>query len=278
MTAVRLVPVLTSAGERTDALAVEEPLEVRVTHHPNRRRFVLAVTLRTPGHDAELAAGLALADGLIQSADDLAAIHQDGPNAVRLELTSGVVVDPARHARSGYTSAACGVCGKTSIEAALRSCDPLPADELRISSDVLLRLPQTLRTAQPGFTECGGLHAAGLFTATGELLAAREDVGRHNAVDKLIGAALLRGELPLAGRLLCVSGRAGFELVQKAVVAGSPVLAAVGAASSLAVELAERAGLTLVGFVRDDRFTIYTGAGRLSLMHAEHSSPLTSRQ
>ncbi len=262
---VRPVPVqvIGGGGPATDAVAVEEPLEVRISHGPDRRRFVLAVTLRTPGHDAELAAGLALTDGLIESAADLRGVHQDGPNELRLELAPDVPVDEVRHARSGYTSAACGVCGKTHLDAVLRRLDPLPPDALCVPAAVLLGLPETLRTAQPGFTACGGLHAAGLFTPAGELLAAFEDVGRHNAVDKLIGAALLRGE-PTAGRLLCVSGRAGFELVQKAAVAGVPVFAAVGAASSLAVELAGRVGMTLAGFVRGGRATVYTGAGRLS--------------
>jgi FdhD protein len=154
------------------------------------------------------------------------------------------------------------VCGKTHLDAVLRRLDPLPADDLRIPAAVLLSLPGALRAAQPGFAACGGLHAAGLFTPSGELLAAFEDVGRHNAVDKLIGWALLRGE-PTAGRLLGVSGRAGFELVQKAAVAGVPVFAAVGAASSLAVELAGRVGMTLAGFVRDGRATVYTGGQRI---------------
>ena len=260
----RPVPVRVVGGDGTsDPVAVEEPLEVRVTHGPERRRFVLAVTLRTPGHDPELAAGLALADGLIGSAADLRAVHADGPNAVRLELRPEVEVEPERHARSGYTSAACGVCGKTHLDAVLRRLDPLPADGLVIPAAVLLALPEALRAAQPGFAACGGLHAAGLFDPTGNLLAAFEDVGRHNAVDKLVGSAALRGE-PTAGRLLCVSGRAGFELVQKAAVAGVPVMAAVGAPSSLAVELAGRVGMTLAGFVRGGRATLYSGAERVT--------------
>jgi FdhD protein len=261
MSAVRPVAVTrvaATAVESIDAVAVEEPLEVRVTHGGGRR-FVLAVTLRTPGHDAELAAGLALSDGLLSCPADLLKIHQDGPHAVRLELASEV--DETRFTRSGPMSAACGLCGKTRLDAVVRELDRLPPTDPP-SAAVIHSLPGALRAAQPGFAECGGLHAAGLFTATGDLIAVREDVGRHNAVDKLVGAAALRAEVPLTGRLICASGRAGFELAQKAAAAGAAALVAVGAASSLAVELASRTGLTLVGFARDGRFTVYAGRVR----------------
>jgi FdhD protein len=251
-----------------DQLAIEEPLEIRV----NGR--AVAVTMRTPGDDIDLAAGFLATEGLAGSAADIAGIricHQqgDGPsgpgNVAEVTLADGVVIDDERLRRNFLTTSACGVCGKASIDAVrVRARFDVAADPTAVSASMLAGLPGALRGAQRVFASTGGLHAAGVFTADGTLLALREDVGRHNAVDKVAGWALREGRLPLAGCVLLVSGRASFELVQKAFLAGIPVLAAVSAPSSLAAEFAEEVGMTLVGFLRGRTMNVYTGAARLA--------------
>lgn len=232
-------------------MAVEEPLEIRVGGAP------LAVTMRTPGEDEELALGFLYGEGLLDSprragpSEDLAA------NVVEVE--GPLLKDPG--ARRFYTTSSCGVCGKGAIEEVVVQCAPLP-DGPVLPRDLLADLPERLR--QPGFELTGGLHATGLFDAKGRLLVVREDVGRHNAMDKVVGRALLDGRLPLHGHVLCVSGRQSFELVQKAAVAGAPVLVGVGAPSSLAIRLAQDRGMTLCGFARGGRVNVYTGAERVA--------------
>lgn len=238
-------------GETQDVVAVEEPLEIRINGVP------VAVTMRTPGHDEELALGFALSEGLrperARVPDDLAA------NTVELDAPG---FDPARLARSFYTSSSCGVCGKGALEAVAVEA-PRIGSGLTISAKVVAALPDQLRAAQPAFEATGGIHATGLFDEHGTLLCLREDVGRHNALDKVIGWAFRAGLLPLDRSILCVSGRLSFELVQKAAVAGCPLLVAVGAPSSLAIELARDRGVTLCGFVRGGRLNLYSEPWRL---------------
>ncbi|HZS24557.1 MAG TPA: formate dehydrogenase accessory sulfurtransferase FdhD [Gaiellaceae bacterium] len=249
--AVEVVRLPGGRGER-DRVAVEEPLEIRIGGRP------VAVTMRTPGHDEELALGFCLGEGLAPEGarlpDDLAA------NTVEVDAPG---YDPARVQRSFYTSSSCGVCGKGALEAVSVEA-PRVESRLRLPLATIVALPDRLRAAQPGFEVTGGLHATGLFTAGGELVCLREDVGRHNALDKVIGRALVDGLLPLAEHVLCVSGRLSFELVQKAAVAGCPVLVAVGAPSSLAVSLAADRGITLCGFVRGGTANVYTEAWRIA--------------
>ena len=259
-----------------DALAVEEPLEIRVGFWREGRRETrpISITMRTPGHDLELAVGFLFTEGLITGREDIFSVQHCGlpvsgaaeTNTVRVDLRPNVAIDLTRLERHFYTTSSCGVCGKTSIEA-LQAGRPLTPmeDALQVTEEVILRLPPTLRAAQSVFDATGGLHAAALFDTNGNLLALREDVGRHNALDKLIGASVGAGETPLRDRLLLVSGRASFELVQKALMANIPVLAAVGAPSSLAVELANQFGMTLAGFVRERRFNIYCGPQRIAV-------------
>ena len=234
-----------------DSVAVEEPLEIRIGGRP------VAVTMRTPGHDEELALGFCLSEGLEPRAaalpDDLAA------NAVEVDAPG---FDPGRLQRSFYTSSSCGVCGKGALEAVAVDA-PRVEGPLHVDAALLTDLPDRLRAAQPAFASTGGLHATGLFDPAGQLLCVREDVGRHNAMDKVLGWAFGRGLLPLERSVLCVSGRLSFELVQKAAVAGCPVLVAVGAPSSLAVELAHDRGITLCGFVRDGGHNVYSEPWRL---------------
>ncbi len=240
-------------GEDTDIVAVEEPLEIRIGGRP------VAVTMRTPGHDEELALGFALSEGLrpesARLADDLAA------NTIELVAPG---FDPDRLARSFYTSSSCGVCGKGALEAVAVEA-PRVESALRVPAALLAGLPDRLRRGQAAFEATGGLHATGLFDAAGELLCLREDVGRHNAMDKVVGWAFGEGLLPLEQHVLCVSGRLSFELVQKASVAGCPILVAVGAPSSLAVELGRDRGVTLCGFVRAGRLNVYTEPWRLEI-------------
>jgi FdhD protein len=239
-------------GEERDLVAVEEPLEIRIAGDP------VAVTMRTPGHDEELALGFAVGEGLepvdARLPDDLAA------NTVELEVRA---FDPDRLRRHFYTSSSCGVCGKGALEAVAVGAPPVESG-LRVDAALLGSLPDRLREAQPTFALTGGLHATGLFSEHGELLWVREDVGRHNAMDKVVGRAFRDGRLPLARELLCVSGRLSFELVQKAALAGCPVLVAVGAPSSLAVELAQAQGITLCGFVRSGRVGVYSHPERVA--------------
>lgn len=232
-----------------DEVAVEEPLEVRVDG------AALAVTMRTPGHDEELAAGFLHGEGLL----DRAPRFHPTLDANAVDVAGPLVREPA--ARSFYTTSSCGVCGKGALEEVSVHAPPLP-DGPRVPRDLLAALPDRLE--QPEFARTGGLHATGLFDAGGELLCAREDVGRHNAMDKVVGRALLDGAVPLHGRLLCVSGRLSFELVQKAAVAGAPVLVGVGAPTSLAIALAADRGLTLCGFARGGRLNVYADAGRVT--------------
>jgi FdhD protein len=255
---------------RTDLIAGEEPLGIRVGG------AALTMTMRTPGDDLELAAGFLVSEAVIRSPADIAEIklcdgtacghggHDGLGNIADVTLAAGVTVAPGAR-RNFLTTSACGVCGKTSIhDICTTPRAALAGDPARFAPATLATLPARLRDAQRVFSRTGGLHAAGLFTADGDLIAIREDVGRHNAVDKVVGWALLDGRLPLTGCALLVSGRASFELVQKAVLAGIPLLAAVSAPSSLAVDLAEEAGLTLVGFLRGPSMNVYTGAHRLS--------------
>ncbi|MFI9385807.1 formate dehydrogenase accessory sulfurtransferase FdhD [Kutzneria sp. NPDC052558] len=254
---------------RPDTLAAEEPLEIRVGGQP------LSVTMRTPGHDFDLAAGFLVSEGVVGRAGEVSAIRYcagatvDGGNTYNVldvSLAQGVAPPDPSVERNFYTTSSCGLCGKASLEA-VRSTSRWTVDEddLRVGIDAITTMPDTLRTAQSVFDRTGGLHAAGLFTRDGRLLCLREDVGRHNAVDKVIGWALRDDRLPLAGTVLMVSGRASFELAQKAVMAGIPVLAAVSAPSSLAVELAAETGLTLIGFLRGASMNVYAGAERLGL-------------
>lgn len=256
-------------ASRPDTVTVEEPLEIRVAG------VSLAVTMRTPGDDFDLAMGFLLSEGLIGAAEDVQTLMhcldqgEDGLptyNVVDVTLAPGVSPPDASAARASYITSSCGICGKASIDAIkTASRYAVSQDRAPVDPRVLATLPATLRAQQKVFDRTGGLHAAGLFTAEGQLLVAREDVGRHNAVDKVIGWAAREHRLPLTGHVLCVSGRASFELTQKALMAGIPMLAAVSAPSSLAVELATEVGMTLVGFVRDPKLTIYSGAERLGI-------------
>ena len=267
------VPVTGVAEHRADLLAVEEPLEIRVDGEP------LTVTMRTPGDDIDLAAGFLFTEGLLGSLDEVHEIRMCDANVAAVTVKPGRVLryqqaDSANSAggaggpggaRNFLMTSACGVCGKDSIEAIrVRSAFDVAADPVRVSPAVLAALPDRLAGAQRVFSRTGGLHAAGLFTPDGTLLALREDVGRHNAVDKVAGWALRSGLLPLAGHILLVSGRASFELAQKAIMIGVPVLAAVSAPSSLAASLAEDSGLTLIGFLRGATMNVYAGAHRVS--------------
>jgi FdhD protein len=249
-----------------DYLAAEEPLEIRVG------RLSLGVTMRTPGNDRELVAGLLLTQGVIARRDQIAEIRiaqRATPaarrNCIEVELAPGTRLRPRSLTRSGYASSACGVCGRSFIDAVRTQGVQLPNGSVRFVPDILHAMPETLRAAQTVFSRTGGLHAAALFDSWGNLLSLHEDVGRHNAVDKVIGWALLEGRFPLAGIALLVSGRGGFEIVQKALAARVPLVASVSAPSSLAVQLAREMRLTLVGFLRGKRFVVYSGEERLSL-------------
>lgn len=274
-TKVTVVDVSTDgAGSRTraDAVTVEEPLELRVNGSP------LTVTMRTPGSDIELVHGFLLSEGVIRDPSDVtlarycegavvsgeSGFDENTYNVIDVTLAPGVAPPTAEMARSFFTSSSCGVCGKASIELLRgRTSWPVHDDETQWPAELIAALPDKLRTEQRSFDKTGGLHAAGLYGATGELLAVREDVGRHNAVDKVIGWALLSGRLPAAGCVLMVSGRASFELTQKALMAGIPCLSAVSAPSSLAIETAADAGMTLVGFVRGTRLNVYSRPDRV---------------
>ncbi|MFE9022497.1 formate dehydrogenase accessory sulfurtransferase FdhD [Streptomyces sp. NPDC007808] len=267
-----------AVSTRPDTLVAEEPLEIRLNGKP------LAITMRTPGDDFALAAGFLVSEGVLGAAEELqnivycAGATADGSNTynvVDVKTAPGVVVADITLERNVYTTSSCGLCGKASLDA-VRTTARWPVDDthggdrppLRLDPDLLASLPDRLRAAQRVFDRTGGLHAAALFTEDGELVDVREDVGRHNAVDKLVGRALQQGDLPLSRTVLLVSGRASFELAQKAVMAGIPVLAAVSAPSSLAVDLAAETGLTLVGFLRGSSMNVYAGEHRLALRTA----------
>ncbi len=269
----RRLSVKTFAGEtskrRTDVVAVEEPLEIRVV--TGSKHHSIAVTMRTPGEDFELSAGFLFSEGVIHSREEIERISycvRDGTgrktteqqfNIVNVHLARGVAFDTEKFSRNVYTTSSCGICGKTSLEQVRAA---LPAQRTTFtfqpSAEFLYSLPNRLREHQTVFASTGGLHAAALFDRNGKLMLACEDVGRHNAMDKLVGTLLLKHKLPLENCIVLVSGRASFELVQKAVMAGIPALAAIGAPSSLAIDLAKEFGVTLVGFLRDKRFNLYT--------------------
>ena len=262
------------AGTLDDVVATEEPLEVRLGYAlPDGRRAEqsISVTMRTPGNDGELAVGFLYTEGIVGKKADIDSVGPCGPpapngliNVVRVELATDVEVDLNRLERHFYTSSSCGVCGKSSLDAvAVQGHYDLHRTEFQVSGDLLGTLPDALREQQTVFERTGGLHASGLFDVGGNIVAVREDVGRHNALDKLIGQALLADGLPLSDFGLIVSGRASFELMQKAMMAGIPLFAAVGAPSSLAVELAEEFGMTLIGFLKKDKLNIYTRPDRV---------------
>ncbi len=264
---VRLTVGRPDAVTRADSLAVEEPLELRVGGR------TVTVTMRTPGHDMELAAGFLLAEGVIRTGEHVrtmrycAGTDEQGRqtyNLLDIVLADGVAPPDPSVERNFLTTSSCGLCGAAGIDAVRRrSAFDVAVDPLHVTAALIAELPETLRTAQAAFSRTGGLHAAGLFDADGRLLCAREDIGRHNAVDKVLGWALQNGEIPARERILMVSGRASFELTQKALMAGVPMLAAVSAPSSLAAELAAEAGMTLVGFVRGERMNVYSRADRV---------------
>jgi FdhD protein len=257
-----------------DSIAIEEPLEIRVVYGATgqRRSKNLSITMRTPGNDPELAAGFLLSEGIIQSPSELIGFESDGPisdgadvgNTIFVELSESTEFDPGKFQRHFYATSSCGVCGKASLET-LRNQHVKPIlESVKVERELIFQLPEILRKQQSVFDVTGGLHASGLFDFEGNLLSVREDVGRHNAVDKLIGSQILAqsgqsGMLALSGHLLVVSGRASFELMQKALVARIPVLVAVGAPSSLAVELAREFKMVLIGFTSGERFNVYAG-------------------
>jgi len=272
-TRARVTVVRGSSVEvREDRLAGEEPMVIRACG-PGQEPIDIAVTMRTPGHEADLAAGFLRTEGLVDDPRDIVAIEVGDP-ATKSNPDDEVIVRLARPfdsalvaERNFVATASCGICGKASLDSVQVRCDPIP-DGPVIAGETLLSLPDRLREAQRAFSATGGIHAAGLFAMDGTLLNMREDVGRHNALDKVLGAAFLAGELPLHDRILLVSGRAGFELVQKAAVAGIPIMAAVSAPSDLAVEAAERLGVTLVGFLRGDGYNIYARPDRIAVGRA----------
>jgi FdhD protein len=266
---------------REDLVAVELPLEITLAAHAEPPKPI-AVTMRTPGHDRELAAGFLFTEGIVTSPAQIVAIEQpaapDGTpgNRVEVTLSRGTQVDLARLERHFYTTSSCGICGKKAVQAIhLRRPFPLLRQRPPVNAECIGMLPAKLRAAQEVFSTTGGLHASAWFSPAGDLLCLFEDVGRHNALDKLVGGAFLAGKLPLSEAILLVSGRASFELVQKALMAGIPCLAAIGAPSSLAVDLARSAGMTLLGFVRSDRFNCYSGEARLN--HEARHLPLAHR-
>ena len=268
--------------KETDVLAAEEPMEIRVESGPKGRRetTALSVTMRTPGNDFELAAGFLFTEGIVSRARDLARIEyctdagvEQEYNIVSAILQPTVDFRPDRLTRHFYMTSSCGVCGKTAIEAirvAVR--DPIPADQPRLDPAIIAAIPERLREGQELFADTGGLHAAGLFDAAGNRIGIREDIGRHNAVDKIVGQAFLAERVPLSDSILAVSGRGSFEILQKAAVAGIPCVVAVGAPSSLAVDIAEEFGMTLVGFARGGNFNVYTGMSRIGPAVASRAS------
>jgi len=287
-TSVSRVEGISDLHETVDFLAIEEPLEIRLGL-PDGGHKAISITMRTPGDDAELAAGFLFTEGIITSPAQIRQIRHCGlkigkgggtldratalnSNTIRVDLHAGADVDLKRLERHFYTTSSCGVCGKSSIEALATNVKELSPNGLTVSRGLLNQLPELLRRSQGIFDQTGGLHASALFTADGTLDILREDVGRHNALDKVIGAKFLADETPMSDRILLVSGRASFELVQKTLMVGIPIMAAVGAPSSLAVELAREFGMTLAGFVRDGRFNVYCGVERVSAENAAAES------
>ncbi len=274
------------AQSKVDVLVVEEPLEIQLAYGPvdSRRVKSISVTMRTPGHDFELASGFLISEGVIRDSVDIVRIgyvagrsaamerthegsgilpYQPEQNIIRVELASNVVVSIATLERNFYMTSSCGICGKASLLALRTVCPPRTVNRFRISAELLYSLPSGLRDSQGLFERTGGLHASGLFDSSGQLLSSREDIGRHNAVDKLLGAEFLADRTPLHDRLLMLSGRASFELLQKALMGGIPMVVSVGAPSTLAVEVAREFDVTLVGFLRGDHFNVYQGASRI---------------
>lgn len=255
----------------SDAITIEEPLEIRLTA-PGLDEFPLAITMRTPGNDNELALGFLYTEGIIGSRDELVTVEHCRPpsgdegihNSIRVVLGVDNTFDPALLDRHFYTTSSCGVCGKTSIEAVMNNSQIKVPQSLTLTAEQVQQLPILLRDQQSEFSATGGIHASGLIGPTGNLLRVREDVGRHNAMDKLIGSLLLDNDLPLGANGVVLSGRASFELVQKAAIAGAQIIVAIGPPSSLAVELAEQTGITLAGFVRNNQFNLYSHAHRLA--------------
>jgi FdhD protein len=251
-------------SRKEDYLSAEEPLEIRIGAE------ALSVTMRTPGHDLELAAGFLFTEGIVKRREEIVALtavpegegERQG-NIISAELAPQAAPDFEKMRRHFFAASSCGICGKASVDAVRSRLSQAPNPDFRVDAEMLLRLPEILRESQAVFGRTGGLHAAGLFDSTGKLLVLREDIGRHNAVDKVIGWALWEGRVPLSEAILLVSGRGGFEIVQKSIAAGVPVLASVSAPSSLAVQLARELGQTLVGFLRGRRFVIYAGEQRL---------------
>jgi FdhD protein len=265
------------AVERNDTLATEEPLEIRVQHRGDEH--IIAVTMRTPGNDFELAVGFLFGEGLIGAREHVSTVSycKSGPpeqlyNIVTVELTAGAPFDPARAQRNFYTTSSCGVCGKASLEALSTAGCTHVQDGPVIDAGVIVGMPKKLRARQRVFDRTGGLHAAGIFDAHGEMLFLREDVGRHNAVDKVVGKLVLDGQTPARDRILQVSGRASFEIMQKALAAGIPIVSSVSAPSSLAVSLAKEFNMTMIGFVRGDSFNVYAGPPRIRF----HSSGVST--
>lgn len=255
------------SNQAEDLLAVEQPLEIRIVYGSGKERQQknISVTMCTPGHDAELATGFLFTEGIISGKEDIITCVSPGDNIVIAELKPGISFDPKKIERHFYTSSSCGVCGKSSIDAVKNVFNTSEAkDSIVTTASVFTKLPDTLRKQQEVFEYTGGLHASALFDLDGDLLLTREDVGRHNALDKLIGASLIAGSVPLNKHILLLSGRASFELIQKAAMAGIKIVGAVGAPSSLAVELAKECEMTLVGFLRDGRFNIYCGEQRIN--------------
>ena len=240
-----------------DDLTIEEPLEICIG------RKILATTMRTPGHDDELAAGFLISEAIVREREEIANISSDRDNRVIIDLKGGVKLKLNSTKRFGTISSSCGLCGKTSIDAIRQNFTAISSKEIRVDIETLLLLPEKLRNAQSDFARTGGIHAAGIFDVDGELKIAREDIGRHNAVDKAIGRAFLDGSLPLDRHLLLVSGRASFEIVQKALAAGIPIIAAVSAPSTLAVSFARESNQTLIGFLRPPSFNIYAHIERV---------------
>jgi FdhD protein len=243
----------------SDELTIEQPLEIRIGSK------TLATTMRTPGHDDELAAGFLLSESIVREAQQIAKISKGSNNTVHVELSPGVKTHLRTAQRFGTISSSCGLCGKTSIESIRQNFHPIRSANFRISVDMLLSLPEKLRKAQSDFARTGGIHAAGIFDTSSELKIVREDIGRHNALDKAVGRAFLDRILPLSSHVLLVSGRASLEIVQKALAAGIPIIAAVSAPSSLAVEFARESNQTLIGFLRPPTFNVYTHIQRVIL-------------